>query len=93
MARASGGWNTVKGILEEYDADRTTHEFVGTLTVTYTIKIKGDTFTGNASATLTDPAGDVVTGFPMRATFTAYRLGTAPKGFPPADVPRLRAGV
>jgi hypothetical protein len=78
------GHNKVTGIFKEYDADRTTNQFVGTLTVTYTIKIKGNTFTGNASATETDPSGDVVPGFPLPATFTAYRLGTAPKGFPPA---------
>ena len=79
------GWNTVKGIFKEYDATRppATGNFAGVLTVTYTIKVKGDSFTGKASATLTDPAGDVVPGFPMPATFTAYRLGTAPKGFPP----------
>lgn len=81
------GWNTVRGIFKEYDASRgptpPAGTFVGTLTVTYTIKVEGDTCSGNASATLTDTSGDVVPGFPMPATFTAYRLGTAPKGFPP----------
>jgi len=78
-----GDGEIITGIFKEYDADRTSHAFVGVLTVTYTIRLKDNTFTGDASATLTDPDGNVVPGFPMPATFTAYRLGFAPKGFPP----------
>jgi hypothetical protein len=73
------GWNTVQGTFKEYDADRTTHEFTGTLTVTYTIKLKGNKFTGTYTATETNPAGDVEGS--GTGTFTGYRLGTAPKGF------------
>jgi hypothetical protein len=76
------GWNTVKGMFKEYDADRSSHEFVGVLTVTYTIKVKGDSFTGNYTATETSPSGTVEGS--GTGTFTAYRLGTAPTGFPPA---------
>jgi hypothetical protein len=83
------GWNTVKGIFKEYDASRgptpSAGTFVGTLTVTYTIKVKGDTFTGDATATETDPSGNVVPPFPLPATFTAYRLGSAPMGFNGAE--------
>jgi hypothetical protein len=80
------GWNTVKGMFKEYDASRgptpPAGTFVGILTVTYTIKVKGDSFTGDYTATETSPTG-VVEGSGT-GTFIAYRLGTAPPGFPPA---------
>ncbi|MGH7905968.1 MAG: hypothetical protein ACREP6_05015, partial [Candidatus Binataceae bacterium] len=31
------GWNNVRGIFKEYNADRVTHQFVSILTVTYSI--------------------------------------------------------
>ena len=66
------GGDTIKGIFKEYNADRTTHKFVSILTVTYTITVTGDTFTGDATAILTDPEGNVL--FTGPATFTATRL-------------------
>jgi hypothetical protein len=66
------GRNKVKGKFKEYDADRTSHQFVGILTVTYTITVIGDTFTGNATATETAPDGTVLGSGP--ATFTATRM-------------------
>jgi hypothetical protein len=68
----SVGRNKVKGIFKEYNADRATHQFVSILIVTYTIKVTGDTFTGNALATETDPNGKVLGSGP--ATFTATRM-------------------
>jgi hypothetical protein len=78
-------------MFKEYDASRApippattppAGTFVGILTVTYTIKVKGDSFTGDYTATETSPTG-VVEGSGT-GTFIAYRLGTAPPGFPPA---------
>jgi hypothetical protein len=66
------GQDHVKGIFKEYNADRSTHKFVSILTVTYTITITGDTFSGDATATVTDPDGEVQ--FTGPATFTATRL-------------------
>jgi hypothetical protein len=66
------GRDTVRGIFKEYNADRTTHKFVSILTVTYTITVTGDTFSGDATATVTDPDGNVL--FTGPATFTATRL-------------------
>jgi len=66
------GQDHVKGIFKEYNADRSTHKFVSILTVTYTITISGDTFSGDATATVTDPDGEVQ--FTGPATFTATRL-------------------
>jgi hypothetical protein len=53
------GRDHVRGMFKEYNADRTTHQFVSILTVTYTITISGDTFSGDATATVTDPDGGV----------------------------------
>jgi hypothetical protein len=67
------GRNHVRGIFKEYNADRMTHQFVSILTVTYTITITGDTFSGDATATETDAnTGKVL--FTGPATFTATRL-------------------
>jgi hypothetical protein len=66
------GRDTVRGIFKEYNADRTTHQFVSILTVTYTITVADDRFSGNATATVTDPDGEVL--FTGPATFTATRL-------------------
>jgi hypothetical protein len=81
QASQQGNGTTVTGIFKEYDADRSTNAFVGVLTVTYAIKVTGNTFKGPASATFTDTNGNVSGPFP--AEFTAYRLGFAPAGFPP----------
>jgi hypothetical protein len=67
------GRKTVTGIFKEYNADRTTHLFVSILTVTYTITVTGDTFTGDALAVETDAnTGEVL--FSGPATFTATRM-------------------
>jgi hypothetical protein len=66
------GRDHVKGIFKEYNADRTSHTFVSILTVTYSITIAGDAFSGGATATLTDPDGNIL--FTGPATFTATRL-------------------
>jgi hypothetical protein len=66
------GWDHVKGIFKEYNADRTSHKFVSILTVTYSITVTGDTFSGDATATVTDPDGNVQ--FTGPAMFTATRL-------------------
>ena len=66
------GRNHVRGIFKEYNADRMTHQFVSILTVTYTITITGDTFSGDATAIVTDPDGGIL--FRGPATFTATRL-------------------
>lgn len=66
------GRNTVTGKFKEYNADRTTHQFVSILTVTYTITVSGDTFSGDALATFTDPDGNFL--FSAPATFTATRM-------------------
>jgi hypothetical protein len=67
------GRKTVTGIFKEYNADRTTHLFVSILTVTYTITVTGDTFTGNAFAIETDANTGAVL-FSGPATFTATRM-------------------
>lgn len=61
------------GIFKEYNADRTSHLFVSILTVTYTITVKGDTFTGDALAVETDANTGAVL-FSGPATFTATRM-------------------
>jgi hypothetical protein len=67
------GRDQVRGIFKEYNADRTTHEFVSILTVTYTITVADDTFSGDATATVTDAnTGKVL--FTGPAEFTATRL-------------------
>jgi hypothetical protein len=66
------GRETIRGIFKEYNADRTTHKFVSILTVTYTITVTGDMFSGDATATVTDPDGNLQ--FTGPATFTATRL-------------------
>ena len=66
------GRHHVRGIFKEYNANRITHKFVSILTVTYTITITDDTFSGDATATETDPDGNVL--FTGSATFTATRL-------------------
>src|SRR5438270_12267696 len=43
-----GNGNVIHGKFEEINADRTTHKFVSTLIVTFTITVHGDTFTGPA---------------------------------------------
>jgi hypothetical protein len=73
---AKGVWKgrkTVTGIFKEYNADRTSHKFVSILTVTYTITVKGDTFTGDALAVVTD-ANTGAELFRGPATFTATRM-------------------
>jgi hypothetical protein len=67
------GRKTVTGIFKEYNADRTSHLFVSILTVTYTITVKGDTFTGDALAVETDANTGAVL-FSGPATFTATRM-------------------
>jgi hypothetical protein len=67
------GRKTVTGIFKEYNADRTSHLFVSILTVTHTITVKGDTFTGDALAVETDANTGAVL-FSGPATFTATRM-------------------
>jgi hypothetical protein len=64
---------TVIGKFEEINADRTTHEFVSTLIVTFTITVNEDTFTGPAEATYYNPDGTTQAG-PFPATLNGTRI-------------------
>ncbi len=67
------GSNIINGKFEEINADRTTHAFVSTLIVTYTITVTGDTFTGPAQATYFNPDGTTQAG-PFPATLNGTRI-------------------
>jgi hypothetical protein len=69
----NGDGNTIEGKFEEINADRTTHAFVSTLIVTYTITVRGDTFTGPAQATYYNPDGTLQAG-PFPATLNGTRI-------------------
>lgn len=64
---------TVVGKFEEINADRTTHLFVSTLIVTYTITVTGNTFTGPAQANYYNPDGTLQMG-PFPATLNGTRI-------------------
>ena len=69
------GSNIINGKFEEINADRTTHAFVSTLIVTYTITVNGNTFTGPAQATYYNPDGTVQAGpFPATLNGTLIQL-------------------
>jgi hypothetical protein len=68
-----GNGHTVVGKFEEINADRTTHAFVSTLIVTFTITVKGDTFTGPAEANYYNPDGTLQAG-PFPATLNGTRI-------------------
>lgn len=65
--------NTINGKFVEINADRTTGQYVSKLIVTYTLKIKGNTFTGPAEATYYNPDGSYKAG-PLPATLSATRI-------------------
>ena len=68
-----GNGNVIHGKFEEINADRTTHKFVSTLIVTFTITVHGDTFTGPAKATYFNPDGTIQAG-PFPATLNGTRI-------------------
>ena len=49
--------DTVKGKWVEILADRTTHKFAGTLTLSYQLKVDHDTFSGTSNASFFDANG------------------------------------
>jgi hypothetical protein len=69
----NGKNETVVGKFEEINADRTTHAFVSTLIVTYTITVHRNTFTGPAQATYYNPDGTIQAG-PFPATLNGTRI-------------------
>jgi len=71
----NGNGNTYVGKFEEINADRTSHAFVSTLIVTFTITVNGDTFTGPAQATYYNPDGTFQAGpFPATLNGTLIQL-------------------
>jgi hypothetical protein len=72
-----GVWVTdgarIKGKFVEVTADRTTREFVSRGEISFLIKVTGDAFGGDASATFYDAAGRRIRG-PLAATLEGQRV-------------------
>jgi hypothetical protein len=74
------GHTVIVGKFEEINADRTTHQFVSTLIVTFTLTVTGDTFTGPAQATYFNPDGTTQAG-PFSATLNGTRIQLPYSGY------------
>lgn len=70
---AAHGDAHIVGAFEEINADRDTHQFVSRLRVEYSVSIRGDTFTGPATATYFEPDGSLLQG-PFPATLNGSRI-------------------
>jgi hypothetical protein len=65
--------DTIKGKFVEATADRTTHQFVNNLVVTFEVTVDGDTFTGPAEARYYDADWNLLEG-PYPATLEGKRV-------------------
>jgi hypothetical protein len=74
------GHTVIVGKFEEINADRTTHQFVSTLIVTFTLTVTGDTFTGPAQTTYFNPDGTTQAG-PFSATLNGTRIQLPYSGY------------
>ncbi len=74
---ALGAWQPdgdgIKGKVVEITADRTTHKFVSRGEISFLIKVGGDEFSGNASATFYDESGTRLRG-PLRVSIRGKRV-------------------
>jgi hypothetical protein len=74
---ALGAWQPdaegIKGKIVEITADRTTHKFASRVDISFSIKVSGDEFIGNASATFYDEKGSHLRG-PVLVSLTGARV-------------------
>lgn len=74
---ALGAWQPdgeeIKGKIVEITADRTTHKFASRVDISFSIKVSGDEFSGNASATFYDEKGAHLRG-PVLVSLTGARV-------------------
>jgi hypothetical protein len=74
---ALGAWQPdgegIKGKIVEITVDRTTHKFASRIDISFSIKVRGDEFSGNASATFYDEKGSHVRG-PALVGLTGARV-------------------
>ncbi len=63
----------VKGKLVEITADRTTHQFVSRGEISFSLNVKGNAFSGTATATFYDAEGKRSRG-PLQATLDGQRV-------------------